>query len=221
MRKLATLLFFVLPAFVVAGGASATPSQWSGNGHYYEVITSGEISWKAAYDAATASSYLGNPGYLATVTSAGEQSFVAGLLSGGFQYWIGGYQFPTVAAHDIGWAWDTNEPWSYTNWATNQPDDNGTCGGWESFLTINVAYGMGWNDEDDPGCQCHGGITGYVVEYGEVTGFLGQPLGGCNPPPPDCPGCPDLTNLGVAVLTLCLCLGGALFLARRRAGTLR
>jgi len=32
---------------------------------------------------------------------------------------------------------------------------------------------------------------------------------------------PALTNWGLAVLVLCLCLGGALFLARRRAGTLR
>jgi len=147
------------------------------NGHYYEVITSGDITWLAAYQAATASSYLGNSGYLATVTSASEHSFVAALLPGGVQHWIGGYQAAGGSEPGGGWTWDTTEPWSYTNWGFGQPDNNGTSCGEEDFLTI---WGYAWNDEDDPGCPCHGGISGYVVEYGGATGSLSQPLGGGN-----------------------------------------
>jgi len=177
-------LFHVLAALALAGPSIAAPVQWAGNGHYYEVIPSTEISWQNAYTAATTSAHLGNPGYLATVTSSGEQAFVQALLGGGFQYWIGGYQAAAGAEPGGGWTWDTAEAWgSYTNWDTLQPDDNGIGSpGGEDFLAMfSVAdHPTGsWNDEDNPGCPVHGPIAGYIVEYAGVTGVLVSPLGSC------------------------------------------
>ncbi len=230
-------VFFATALLVAMQSANAVPVQWAGNGHYYEVVASSEITWMNAYQSATALTHLGQSGYLATVTSAPEQAFVASLLGGGFQYWIGGYQAAGAPGPNANWNWDTVEPWGYTNWASQQPDDNGGCGGQESFLTINLSYGMAWNDEDDPGCVCHGLISGYVVEYGGTTGSLGQTPGGCAGPggcgdascgggetcqscPLDCGTCPHvgvptMSAWGLALLGLGVLTGGSVVVQRR------
>ena len=105
----------------------ADPVRWSGNGHYYEVISvPGTISWEDA-DAAA----LGAGGYLATITSPAENAFVFGLVSNpafwhGFSGpWLGGYQFPATQQANANWRWVTGETWSYTNWQLGQPNDSG------------------------------------------------------------------------------------------------
>ena len=66
--------------------AIGTPVQWTGagsNGHYYDISQAsgtnvppyGGLSWTEANSLAIAAG-----GYLATITSAGENSFIAGLL---------------------------------------------------------------------------------------------------------------------------------------------
>src|SRR6185436_11393637 len=61
--------------------------QWTtnsgGNGHFYEaVLAPNGITWANAQAAAASSG-----GYLATITSAGENNFVYGLISGNLSYW--------------------------------------------------------------------------------------------------------------------------------------
>jgi hypothetical protein len=65
--------------FVWSSFSLAEPVLWDlsvgGNGHYYEAVLVGDrITWEAARDAAQAKG-----GYLATITSEDENSFVESL----------------------------------------------------------------------------------------------------------------------------------------------
>ncbi len=138
------------------------------NGHYYEFVNAGgAVSWTAARDAAAARNYFGLQGYLVTVTSAAESSFVSSKLQG--QGWLGASD-ETVEGD---WRWVTGPEagqqfWQglgnggsvvggkYNNWNPGEPNNAG-----------NEDYGQfllngKWNDLPlNPGS-----ISGYVVEYG-------------------------------------------------------
>jgi hypothetical protein len=56
--------------------------------------------------------------------------------------WIGAYQNTTAPDYSEpggGWRWVTGEPWSYTNWRTNEPSDSGA----EHYVS---AESYVWND---------------------------------------------------------------------------
>nr|HXK77933.1 hypothetical protein [Oscillospiraceae bacterium] len=59
--------------------------------HYYQFIPAGEsgVTWTDAYTAAEGMSYMGRTGYLATVMSLGEDTFL-NSLSDGSTGWLGG-----------------------------------------------------------------------------------------------------------------------------------
>src|SRR5689334_4864114 len=88
----------------LAISASAAPIQWSaaagGNDHFYEFVVAPNIKWTDASAAAQARSFDGVQGYLATLTSAGENAFMAANFSaeaGPDQNgWLGGYQDTTA-----------------------------------------------------------------------------------------------------------------------------
>ena len=100
---------------------------WKENGHRYRlVVRSAKLSWEAARDEATVEG-----GHLAVLTTRAENEFVYGALvanqpaafTGDFGPWIGGKQAPSATAPDGGWQWVTGEPWAYTSWAANEPND--------------------------------------------------------------------------------------------------
>jgi len=152
---------------------SALP--FTGNGHYYEFVTSGGISWTAANTAANSRNYFGLQGYLVTVMSAEENAFCAAKLVG--DGWMGA----NAAADGITWKWMSGPEagtvfWNgvsygsavsgkYANWADSQPDGSAHT---EDYVQFYSSGGLGkWNNlpEDyDPL------INGYVVEYGGTTG---------------------------------------------------
>jgi len=74
-------------------------------------------------------------GYLASITSAAENSFVTNLISsdprfwdvnssGTFGPWVGGYQYDKLAEPAGHWAWTSGEAWNYTNWNPDAPEPN-------------------------------------------------------------------------------------------------
>jgi hypothetical protein len=127
------------------------PVAHGGNGHSYLVVRTADlISWAAARAGVT------NTGeYLATITSAEENAFVYSVISdatnwnGEFGPAIGGYQMTGAPEPAGGWAWTTGEPWEFTNWGSNQPD-NGHGSTAESALHFWGGPGGGpaptWND---------------------------------------------------------------------------
>ena len=89
---------------------SVTPAgtnYYSGNGHYYEVVNE-TVTWTAAKAAAEASTLYGLTGYLVTITSAAENTFVSSKISA--DAWIGAsddgnYTSNTHATTEGTWEW--------------------------------------------------------------------------------------------------------------------
>jgi hypothetical protein len=188
----AALSVMIISAFPIEALVLQNPS----NGHFYEFVP-GYLTWSEAQDAAVSRSHLGLPGYLATITSQSEQTFIEQLLDGVSippiddfpQIWIGGND----ADQEGLWRWVTGPEagtpfWqgdvtgspvegAYENWGTLdgaklQPDELGN----EDFLSIQFNPTPGsfpsdgkydWNDSRADRIG-----VGYVVEYsedGEVT----------------------------------------------------
>lgn len=158
---------------VCASAAHAIPIQWTdgtgANGHWYQFVAA-PVTWTAAQNAALASTWLGESGHLATITSAEENQFVAVVVAQGMVAWLGGSDEwnPNNDQADEGkWKWMGGPEagqmfWNkgakelYSNWNPGEP--NNCCGG-EDYLQINWGTPGGWNDHT--GSQ----LNGYVIEY--------------------------------------------------------
>jgi hypothetical protein len=163
-RKLRMVAASIL--FIPLGLAWGDPVRWSGNGHFYDVVSApATISWEDANAAAAAAG-----GYLATITSRAENDFVFSLVNnakywhGSSGPWLGGYQSPATVQPNSNWRWVTGEAWDYTNWQTGQPNHSG--GKVEDKLQFGfAALASVWNDimslDPTPGYR----PIAYVVEW--------------------------------------------------------
>jgi hypothetical protein len=175
------------------------PVYRSDNGNYYEFVTSGAGSsegqlttWTEANSGATTRTFLGLNGYLATITSAGENQFLTSTFDS--RGWIGGRA--AVANNVRTWTWvggpekdksfwigdaatgtSTGTGTGYANWDTSEPNNflPGSPGGLGEPYAQFTTNGK-WNDlADDPSYQpvVAGGSpyrpNGYWVEYGDGT----------------------------------------------------
>jgi T1SS-143 domain-containing protein len=162
--------------FAAVGPAAPSGQGWTLNqlnGHYYKIV-GGNYSWSGASAAATAEG-----GYLATITSASEQTFIQNLANPGFaQYaWIGASDRTTEGT----WRWVTGPEagtvfWTetggtsagqYANWGTGEPNDS-----WwnEDYAEIALISGAKWNDQSGDDAWSAADYTGYVVEWSAVGG---------------------------------------------------
>lgn len=143
------------------GAITYGPVQWSiadgGNGHYYELVDYQQLTaWTTARDDAASTTLFGSTGHLVTVTSPGEDAF----LSSTFQSYIGdpNTNVPGIyawiglsdAANEGNYVWVTGEPFTYSNWAPTEPNNNDE----EDYVHLwKRNFGSGplwsWNDADD------------------------------------------------------------------------
>jgi len=150
-------------------GSQEWPRSAGGNGHYYEaVLVPGGITWDDANAAAEAKG-----GHLATITSGTENEFVYNLIAGDDSYWfvdsynngigpwLGGYQPEGSPESAGGWTWVTGEPFSYTNWEINQPDNGNGREDRLNFVGIKTLKSPRWNDLPHD----WSGPRAYIVEY--------------------------------------------------------
>jgi hypothetical protein len=77
----------VFAGLAFAASAYAAPAQYVGNSHWYEFIA-GNFTWAQAFADAGTKQFNGMTGYLATVTSSGENDFIAGVNPS--LGWLGG-----------------------------------------------------------------------------------------------------------------------------------
>ena len=148
--------------------AEATPIQFGSN--YYEYIPDEAISWSAASTAASAGTFLGAQGHLATVTSAGENNFLLGLsgtLSTPQGSWLGG---AVDASQTARWAVgpEAGQLLSFNNFGGVEPN-NGPS---NIYMNIGAAFaGIAtgqWADAANGLSSGADQIAGYFVEYNPV-----------------------------------------------------
>ncbi len=160
---------------------SAEPIQWrvedGGNGHWYEHVPEVTV-WVVALDTASSMVHDGMDGYLATITSEVENTF---LIDNFFQV---GFLGGSDAQVEGEWRWtagpeagqlffrgaypDPNrQTLIYTDWGGNEPNDyDNTVYGFpyagEDYLVFGTRAGGEWNDI--PGAPYTS--TGFYVEFG-------------------------------------------------------
>lgn len=162
--------------------AGAAPIQFSGNGHYYQFIGQPHLTWTQARDAAEALTYDSGSGilqgYLATLTTVDENSFVRTNFDQYAGPWIGG----SDSAAEGQWRWVTGPEsqansgagtlFTYVDWRAGEPGNN-TLGD-EDYLALNwqLSSPDGWNDVPlDGGVSATSGQavpSGFIVEYGGI-----------------------------------------------------
>ena len=174
--------------------AFAEPTQWTidsdGNGHWYEAVSaSGGISWQAAKAMAEQ-----RGGYLAIISSDGENNFVFQLVNQQEKFWVRdscGYSNngPWLGGFEAAqgtWAWISGEPFVFSKWWPGQPD-NRFAG--EDCLHYFTSFERSpepfWNDAvcggfvAYPGACRTGGVNGplgFLVEYDTYyPGVPGKP----------------------------------------------
>ncbi len=185
-----------------SGATAQTAVQWraedGGNGHWSAAVENGSlITWSASRDAAIA-----RGGHLATISSAEENATVSTLVTAlGGNVFLGGYQPDPSSPTSEGWFWIDGSPWSYTNWNSGEPNDQGSPN--ESFLEM---WGDTWNDTPEQGSQynthrysiewsadCN---ADGIVDYGQILD--GSVVDANSDGIPDC--CIDGTDCGPNLL---------------------
>lgn len=198
---------------VVFCWASPTQACWvqgpilpGGAIHYYEVVAfATPIDWSTAQSNAVAAG-----GYLATITSAGENAFVYNLAFADssawgsvalLEYgpWLGGFQLAGSSEPAGGWQWIPADPFVYTSWNTSIPEPN-DFGGVEDKLHYHARWAPAgtWNDLQPSG---EGRIFGYVIERDTTPDVV----------------CPTVSTWGVVVMTLLTLTAGTVVLRGKRA----
>jgi hypothetical protein len=151
--KLLKKLGVAVAGLTLAAAASAAPTQWSGNGHYYELIEQA-TDWNSARTSALGMSFGLQQGYLATVTSAAELAFLNGLSN----------TLAYIGANDIAvegsFVWadgpEAGQALAYTAWSAGEPNNLGD----EDAVHMNWGSGGSWNDISVDGQYF------YFVEFG-------------------------------------------------------
>jgi hypothetical protein len=137
------------------------------NGHYYETYSARAIAPMDALTAATTHSYLGLQGYLATITTAEENSFVGTLVAKVPTSDLGGYLFGASDSEVDGtWIWlngpERGNKLTYFAWDPRSSEPNGYFNGRREDY---VAIGSDGKWVDLPATG-YAGVGGYIVEYG-------------------------------------------------------
>jgi len=162
-------LLFLLSALSVS--LNAAPVQWTvasgGNGHWYELVTTPSIfvgqDFNAALADATSRTHLGQPGYLATVTSAAENAFLRDTFAVPLGFGGGGAAFlgASDAAQNGVFRWlggpEAGQALTFTNFAAGNPVLSGNATNYLTFLEGNGLDGQ-WAGSNI-------GSFGYFVEY--------------------------------------------------------
>jgi probable HAF family extracellular repeat protein len=168
-------------------GFLANPIPVKFGSNYFEFISDPGISWAQAEAAAASMTYLGATGYLATVTSAAENSVLDSLVTTTFPVfsgaWLGGEVLNGYGYWEVGplagQLFSANQnavSGAYANWGGSEPNDSQLF----SAPYINVgAEGWGvsngqWGDAksglaNGDGVTTGDNIVGYFVEFTPPT----------------------------------------------------
>ncbi len=175
---------------------STSTYYYSGTGHFYEYVSSPGITWDDAKTAAGDHTVSANGttynGYLTTITTSGENSFVAEKCAG--DGWIGASDNATYNGGygENYWFWVTGPEagdyfWyglsggsvqngMYNNWHSGEPNNADTRDSdGEDYAHMYTNDGS-WNDYSG----FNSSIAGYLVEYGDsYINLTSSSVGSC------------------------------------------
>ena len=125
------------PDFTTINTASLTemPTRSTFNGHTYLYYAT-PVTWYFAKEFCEEQG-----GHLVTITSAEENAFVWSLCDSQLA-WFGGSDQDSEGS----WKWVTNEPFSYSNWYSGEPNNCAGTGDYENFAHFSGAKNGQWND---------------------------------------------------------------------------
>ena len=182
---------------ITISSTGATPTFNSSNGHYYEFVP-GTVSWNQALISSRLASFNGLQGYLATITSIGENQFIGAMIGpDGDGYNISGLNDPSLNGYfwiggsdrllEGDWRW-VDGPEAGQKFSTANQKMNGQFSNWfsiptsvgegvpnqaardEDGLALDRSWNYTWYDLpiEDTNFPYGYGVKGYVVEYGGV-----------------------------------------------------
>jgi hypothetical protein len=171
-------LAVVLGAMGLAGAvapASAAPVLFGTS--YYDFVASDGISWDDAKTAASALSFNGASGHLATITSGAENSAVFSLITPGtYTQFAGGW---LGASDDLGTAdgtWEVGPEaghtfsfYGYENWGGVEPNNNTNGRVYMALFAFDVLQAGEWVDSALGLSRPADPIRGFFVEYQVVA----------------------------------------------------
>lgn len=180
MKRAILILTTMGTAMGAAASGGAGPVLDSENGHYYEVGTTAAgdpamVNFAQAIADAQSHSYDGMQGYLATITTMGERSFIAGLTSNvawvgasdadqeGVWKWIGGPEAGQVFY--TGHAWESNFCSGFCYWAPGEPNQAGE----EDAMVVNWNQAGQWDDWNGAN------QANYIIEYSRDAAAVPEP----------------------------------------------
>ena len=170
MRRRLSVAFFFLAALIgQSGRAQAAPIFWAGNGHYYEIVNV-STTWAAALAAGDAATFDPGTGvldgYLVTITSAAEDSFLSSAFGATNTFWAAA----TDQVVEGTWRWaagpENGTLLSFFDWGPGEPNNSGN----QDFLIANWFFTPGlWDDQ--------GGTAAfrYVIEYSAAPATAPEP----------------------------------------------
>jgi hypothetical protein len=157
--------------------ASSTPLQFGSTNTYFEYVSNPSVSWASAETAAASLSFSGASGYLAVITSAAENNFLASnfTISGSsFEgAWLGAECDPSAAC-----SWEAGPlagqqfsqgqasvGGAYVNWGGIEPNNSPSA----AYMNIGATYaGIGngqWADAANGLASSGDPVQGYLVEF--------------------------------------------------------
>jgi len=145
-----------------------------GTYHFYDYVAKvPNVTWSAANADVSNYKWYGKTGYLTTVTSSDENTFVLGQVAVGLTGWLGGSDNGVTGNNT--WSWNTGPETgiqysngnasvngSYVNWQTGEPNHD-TAAPNANYMQIYTNAGSAgkWNDLSNLAS-----IGGYFVEWG-------------------------------------------------------
>ena len=160
MRLFSTALFCA----ALASPAAAMPIEWAvadgGNGHFYEIILDGDPNYFESEADAASRNFMGLQGYVATITSLEEQTFLNTVVNpGNFSLWLGGSDEETEGVFKWIQGPELGDEFVFDFFFGSEPNN---AGGQETHL-FGWRIGDGWNDSDPLKTKFS---QGYLLEYG-------------------------------------------------------
>jgi hypothetical protein len=166
MKGAKTFLAAAIALLAILSTSKGQAQTQGPNGHFYKVVWDAGIPWEQARLKAAESTFNGQHGSLATISSAAEDQFVDSLrtqVGANVAFWLGGSQQANATTSTNGWVWiggegvipPVNGGSIYANWLPGEPDDAGGPNS-EQFLVMRLG---GWGSHRDAYAD------GYVIEY--------------------------------------------------------